>query len=231
MAASAEDKAAITVRSGGSGDPGLNFVAAAFQKATGHAVRITYDNEIQSNDQVFDVVVASSDVLDRELRPAGHVEAGGIVIGRNAGLAVTVRADAFVPRIASLEEFRRALLETDAFLTTTHTSGLYVEAKLQEMGVYEAVQARIERFANGPVLMDRLLSGKGKEFAILSVNQIRRYEDKGLIIVGPVPDELQYAIEFVAVPMAASVHKEIAWDFARFCAGPGRPLLVANGFS
>ena len=40
-----------------------------------------------------------------------------------------------------------------------------------------------------------------------------------------------FVIEFVAVPSLMSLHKEVAREFVRFCAGPGKPLLVANGIS
>ena len=79
--------------------------------------------------------------------------------------------------------------------------------------------------------MARVLLGKGREFAFLSVNAIRTYADKGMVLVGPLPEELQNYNEYIAVPSAMSTKKEVAWEFARFCGGPGKPLLVANGIT
>ena len=91
------------------------------------------------------------------------------------------------------------------------------------------VEAKTTRYHNGPELMNRVLRGKGKEFAFLSINAIRTYKEKGLVLVGPLPEELQYYYELLAVPSIKSTNKEVAWEFVRFCGGPGKPLLVANG--
>lgn len=220
----------LTVRSGGSGDPALDYLAVAFQKATGCSVRITYDNDLdEADDAVFDVVMASAEALERDLRPAGRVESGGVFIGR-IGLGVAIRAGAPMPAIGSLADLLRELDEARAFLVTTHSSGLHLEATFRRLGIMERVLPKLERFPNGPLLMERLLAGRGKEFAILGLNQIKRYEGRGLVLVGPAPEEVQHRIEFVAVPMAKSKRKALAWDFARFCGGPGRALLEANGF-
>lgn len=221
----------ITVRSGGSGDPGVGFVAAAFQRETGHVVKVTYDNELADHDErIFDVVVASSDLLDREFRPFGRVEDGGFAIGRSAGLGVAVRVGSRRPALASIEEFVEELRNADALLLTTHTSGQHVEAELKRLGILPQIEAKLLRFANGPLVMERLLEGYGRELAVLSVNQIRRYEDRGLELVGLAPEEIQYAIEFVVVPMTASANKDVAWQFARFCASQGKTILAAFGF-
>lgn len=221
----------ITVRSGGSGDPALEYVAAAFEKETGHVVKITYDNDLaEAEDAVFDVVVAATDALNRQFRPTGRVEPGGIPVGR-IGLGVAIRAGAPVPQIGSMDLLIQELQQARAFMVTTHSSGLHLEAAFARLGLFDLIAPKLERFANGPLLMDRLLAGHGKEFAILGMNQIKRYEGRGLVLVGAAPEEVQHYIEFVAVPMAASSRKEIAWDFARFCGGPGKPLLAANGFN
>ncbi len=226
----------ITVMSSGSAEPGLDFVAAAFKKETGHVVKISFNLGAQGprrmdDGEVFDVVVATSNAIKRSFRPTGLVEEGGISIGR-VGIAATVRPGAPVPDISSVEALKRAVLEAESILITSETSGLYIEAMLRKMGIYEQVEAKITKdLPNGPSLMDRLLSGKGREFAFLSPNAIRTYKEKGLVLVGPLPEEVQFYREFMAVPTAKSTNKEVAWEFARFCGGPGKPLLVANGFS
>jgi molybdate transport system substrate-binding protein len=223
--------AEITVRSGGSGDPALEYVAVAFHKATGCKVAITYDNNIDEDEhQVFDVVVASADALERQFRPAGRVENEGIPVGR-IGLGVAIREGAPAPAIADLGELTASLAAADAFLVTTHSSGLFLEARLKELGLFDLVEPRLERFPNGPLLMERLLAGKGVEFAILGMNQIKRYKGRRLLLVGPAPEEVQHYISFVAVPMRGSKNRDMAWRFAEYLAGPGRPLMLANGFN
>jgi molybdate transport system substrate-binding protein len=221
----------ITVRASGSTDPSLGLVAEAFQKATGHPVVVTYDDQIaQDYRGSYDVVVASRDVVEREFRHSGSVDNGGISIGR-MGLGIAVRKDGPLPEISSLEALRTSIFDADTILVTTHTSGLYFAAMLKKMEIYGRVENKIKSFANGPVLMTRLANGSGSEFGILSLNQVHRFEHKGVVLVGPLPDDIQYYREFIAVPMTASVNKDIAWDFVRFCGGAGKPLFAASGFN
>ena len=121
----------LSVMASGSAEPALDFVAAAFEKNTGHAVKITYNEAIP----VFDVLVATSDAMQRKYRPAGIVDDGGISIGRT-GLGVTARSGAPAPDMGSVDGFRRAFLEADSILLTTHTSGIYIEDVLKKMGIY-----------------------------------------------------------------------------------------------
>ncbi len=233
MSASMAARAEITVLSGGSAEPGLDFVAAAFQKETGHAVKIAYNLGAEGRKRmddgvVFDVVVQSSETLKRNFRVTGKVEEGGISIGR-VGLGVMVRPGAPLPDISSAEALKHAVLEAQSILYTTETSGQHIEGMLKKMGIFEQAEAKTTRYPHGPELMDRVLRGQDKEFAFLSINAIRTYKEKGLVLVGPLPEEVQYYYDFVAVPSTNSTNKEVAWQFVRFCGGPGKPLLVANG--
>lgn len=217
----------ILVSSGGSGEPALDYVADAFHRATGHVARVAYNQDIDT----CDVVVAARAALERTFRPNGKVEPGGVCLGR-VGLGVAIRPGAVRPAIGSVLALSNAVLATDRLLITeNHTSGLYVEAMLRNLGLHERMAPRIERACNAPRLMDRLLAGAGDEFAILSMNEIRTYADKGLILVGPLPDAVQYWVEFFAVPMTTSRHKAVAWQFAEFCGTHGRRLLTDHGFS
>jgi len=223
----------ITVMSGGAVEPGLDFVAAAFQKETGHAVRITYNQGAKGNKrihdgEIFDVLVATKASIGKNFLGTGKIEEGGIDIGR-VGVGMMVRAGAPVPDISSVEALKRAVLEAESVLYTEETSGFYIEEMLRKMAIAEAVNAKTERFHNGPALMDRVLKGKGREVGFLPINAIRTYQDKGVVLVGPLPEAVQYYLEFVAVPTTRTPHKEVAWQFARFCGGPGRPLLAAHG--
>ncbi len=223
----------ITVIAGGSTQPALDIVAPAFHQETGNAVTMIYNvgrRALARMDagEVFDVIVEPEDVLERHFRPAGRVEEGGLRVGR-MGLGVMIRADAPIPDISNVAALKRAVIDAESILFTTENSGRHIEAMLRTVGIYEQVQAKITRCGHGPELMDRVLRGEGREFAFLGTNAIRTYREKGIVSVGPLPEEVQHYLEFMAVPTTISPHKEVAWEFARFCAGPARPILAANG--
>ena len=215
----------INVMAAGSTQPGLDFVAAAFGKETGHQVDITYNRPLE----VFDVLVSTSDSLEKKYRPKGLVGQDAVCIGR-MGMGVAVRSGAPKPDVASLESLKRAVLEADALLLTTHASGVYIEDEFKKMNWHEQVAGKILRFDSAPALMDRLASGKTRELSILSTNQIRSYRDKGLALAGPLPVEIQDYRDFMAAPAAQSPVREAAEAFVRYCGGPGRAILAEHGF-
>jgi molybdate transport system substrate-binding protein len=223
----------ISVMSGGAAEPGLDFVAAAFRKKTGHTVRITYNIGTQAikrmdAGEVVDVVVATSDSIGQNFRPAGKVEAGGVSIGR-VGLGVMVRPGAPLPDLSGAEALKRTLLQADSLLYTIEASGLRIDEMIRKLGIHAQVEARIERFQNGPDLIDRVLKGKGREFGFLPITAILKQKDTGLTLVGPLPAEVQHYLELVAVPSTHTANREVAWEFVRFCGEQGKPLLAAHG--
>jgi len=222
----------ITVLSGGAVEPGLNAAAAAFEKATGHAVKITYNTTPQIRKRVgggdtFDVVIAPP-AAAKEFAAAGKVEEGGDNVGR-VGLGVVIRPGAPVPDISNSETIRRTVLEAESIVFNRASSGLYFEGLLKKMGIYEQVEPKSARYATGAEVMEHVLKGKGKEVGFGPITEILQYKEKGLRLIGPLPAEIQNYTSYVAVPMSAGSNKEVAAAFVRFLGGPGKPLFVAAG--
>ena len=223
----------VTVLSGGAVEPGLNAAAAAFQKATGHAVKITYNTTPQIRKRVaagetFDVVIAPPAAV-KDFTAAGKVEAGGVDIGK-VGMGVVIRPGALVPDIANAEAIKRTVLEAESIVFNRASSGLYFEGLLKKMGVYEQIEARAARYATGAEVMEHVLKGKGKEVGFGPITEILQYRDKGLRLVGPLPAEIQNYTSYTAVAMSAGASKTEAQELVRYLGGPaGKKLFVAAG--
>jgi molybdate transport system substrate-binding protein len=223
----------ITVLSGGAVEPGLNAAAAAFQKETGHAVKITYNTTPQIRKRVtagetFDVVIAPPAAV-KDFAAAGKVEAGGVEVGK-VGLGVVVRPGAPVPDIANADAIKRAVLEAESVVFNRASSGLYFEGLLKKMGVYEQIEAKAARYVTGAEVMEHVLKGKGKEVGFGPITEILQYKDKGLRLVGPLPAEIQNFTSYTAVAMSAGTNKAEAQELVRYLGGPaGKRLFVAAG--
>jgi molybdate transport system substrate-binding protein len=223
----------ITVLSGGAVEPGLNSAAAAFQKETGHVVKITYNTTPQIQKRVgagesFDVVIVPPATV-KNFADAGKVEAGGVEIGK-VGMGVVIRPGAPVPNIANAEAIKRTVLEAESIVFNRASSGLYFEGLLKKMGIYELAESKAARYATGAEVMEHVLKGKGKEVGFGPITEILQYKDKGARLVGPLPAEIQNLTAYVAVPMSGGANKELAQTFVRFLGGPtGKPLFVAAG--
>src|SRR5687768_17300108 len=128
LLAGAAGAAEITVISGGAIEPGLKAAAAAFEKAGGHTVKITFNTTPQMRKRVaagdtFDVVIAPPAAV-KEFAAAGKVDAGGVDVGR-VGSGVTVRPGAPVPVIKTAEDVKKAVLEAESIVFNTASTGIY----------------------------------------------------------------------------------------------------------
>ena len=116
----------ITVMSGGAVEPGLKAAAAAFEKESGHQVKITFNTTPQMCKRIaagdtFDVVVAPPAAV-KEFTAAGKVEAGGVDIGR-VGSGVAVRPGAPVPAIATGEDIKKRCWKPSRLCSTARPPG------------------------------------------------------------------------------------------------------------
>lgn len=225
--------AEITVMSGGAVEPGLKAAVAAFEKDSGHKVKITFNTTPQMQKRVaagdtFDVIVAPPAAI-KQFAAAGRVDAGGVDIGR-VGSGVAVRPGAPVPAIATGDDIRKAVLEAESVVFNRASTGIYFENLLKKMGVWEQVEPKTTRYATGAEVMKHTLKGKGKEVAFGPITEILLEKEHGLILVGPLPPDVQNYTSYIAVPMSAGTQKDAAQALVRFLGGPaGKPLFVAAG--
>lgn len=210
--------AEITVLSAGAVEPGLRPASVAFEKRTGHAVKISFAPAPQirtriTGGEIWDVVIAPPVVLD-EFAKAGKIENERVTLGR-VGMGVAVRAGAPVPDISSVEALKRSVLAAESVVFTRGSSGVYFEALLKKMGLYERVEGRIARHDDGESAIGHVLKGKGKEVIFAQLTEIGLYRDKGLRLIGPLPAEAQNYTSYAGVPMIARANAEVARAFVR----------------
>lgn len=225
--------AEIRVLSGGAIEPGLKAAAAAFSRDTGHQVAITFNTTPQMRKRVaagdvFDVVIAPPAAVE-EFGKAGKIEGERVNVGR-VGLGVTVRPGAPVPDISSADAIRRTVLEAESIVFNRASTGLYFENLLRKWGIYDQIENKAARYTTGAEVMHHVLKGKGREVGFGPITEILLERDKGLVLVGPLPADIQNYTSYLAVPMSGASSKETAQALVRFLGGPvGKPLFVAAG--
>jgi len=223
----------IAVLSAGAIEPGLKAAAAAFEKQTGHGVKITFNTapelkkRMESN-PAFDVVIAPPAVIG-EFASASKLAETRANVGR-VGMGVAVREGAAVPDISSAEALKRSVLAADSLVFNRASTGLYLEGLLKKMDVYAQVEGKTTRYPDGAAVMEHVIKGKGQEIGFGAITEILLYQGKGLKFVGPVPAEVQNYTAYTAAPLASGKQQELAQQFVSFLAGPvGKPLFVAAG--
>jgi molybdate transport system substrate-binding protein len=223
----------ITVLSGGAIEPGLHAAAQAFERETGHHVKITFNTTPQMTKRVaagdtFDVIIAPPAAIEGFAK-SGKVEADRVNVGR-VGLGVAVRPGAPVPDISNADALGRSVLDAESLVFNRASTGLYFENLLKKMGLYEKVEAKTVRYADGASVMEHALKGKGREIAFGPITEILLYREKGLRLIGPLPADVQNYTSYLAVPMTGGSNAALARSFVQFLGSPtGKKLFVAAG--
>jgi len=223
----------ITVLSGGAIEPGLHGAVAAFEKETGHRVKVTFNTMPQivkriSDGDKFDVVIVPPQAIDGFAKEQ-KLGADRISVGR-VGLGVTVRPGAPTPDIANVDGRKRAVLEADSLVFNQASTGIYFENLLKKLGIYDQVAAKTTRYPDGASVMEHVLKGKGKEIGFGAITEILIYRERGLRLVGPLPADVQNYTTYNAAPMIATANHDLAQTFIRYLGSPaGKKHFVAAG--
>jgi molybdate transport system substrate-binding protein len=221
--AQAAAAAEIKVLSAGAIEPGLKAAAAAFQKSTGHVVRITFNTapEIRKRigeGETQDVVVAPPAAID-EFSRAGKVTQDRTEVGR-VGMGVVVRPGAPLPDISSADALKKSILEADSIVFNRASTGQYFEGLLKKMGIYEQVEKKTTRYPDGNAVMEHVLKGKGREIGFGAITEILLHRDHGLRLVGPLPAEAQNYTRYTAAVMAGAPSANAGQAFVRYLGTP-----------
>ena len=224
----------ITVISGGAIEPGLHAATHAFEKETGHRVKITFNTAPQiakrvAAGDVFDVIISPPAGIeqfakDGKVGPDDRVNVGKV------GLGVAVRPGAPAPDISSVESLKKSVLEADSLTFNRASTGIYFENLLKKWGVYDQVEKKTTRYPDGASVMEHALKGKGREIAFGAITEILLYKEKGLRYIGPIPAEVQNYTSYIATPMTAGKQHDAAKQYVRFLgSAAGKKLFVAAG--
>jgi len=220
----------INVLSGAAVEPGLLAAADVFRKRTGNNVKITFATTPEIRRLVGageppDVVIAPHAALD-ELAKSGKVAGAERVSLGRVGIGVVIRDGAPKPDVSTIDALKRAVLDADSVIYNRASSGLYVEALLQRLGLAEQIQTTTKRYT-GTDMIEPLIKGQGKEIGFMPVVQILNWRGRGLQLVGPLPADIQNYTSYAAEPAPKS---EGGLTFVRFLGtAESKAIFVAAG--
>ena len=126
---------------------------------------------------------------DAEFEDAGLVRASPRVVVGSVKAGVAVRAGAPEPDLSSVESFKHALLAADSVVYNQASSGLYIARMIEDLGLAEALEAKTVRVPTGAAVFTHLAeSDSPAEIGFGQIPEIRRFADKGVALVGPLPE-------------------------------------------
>jgi molybdate transport system substrate-binding protein len=196
----------LRVLSAGAVEPGMRPALAAFERATGHTVAVSFAaapalrSALRAPAPAADIAVVPQAAIDELAAAGANVGTARAPIGK-VGVGVAIRNGADTPDITSVDALKAALASADKVVFNRASTGLYVEQMLQRIGVADAVRAKTERVGDGASVLRRLLAGSSpREFGFAATTEIVLFRDRGAKLVGPLPAAVQNYTRYVALP-------------------------------
>jgi molybdate transport system substrate-binding protein len=233
-AATRVDAAEIKVLSAGAYKSVAVAVQPDFEKQTGHKLVIDNDTvgglvkRIEGG-EAFDVVIVSPGAVD-DLIKAGKAVAGTRQTLARVGIGVMVKDGAAKPDIATVDAFKKAVLnaKTVAYIDPASggSSGIYLASLFEKLGIADAVKPKA-KLKQGGYVADLIVSGEA-ELGIHQVSEILPV--KGVTLVGPLPSEIQNYTTYAAGLSTGARDVAAAKALIQALAGPmAAPVLKSKG--
>jgi molybdate transport system substrate-binding protein len=192
----------------------VNQLAPGFERSTGHKVVASYDviavikRRIDAGEP-FDVVVPGPELID-ELVQHGKVAADSKTAFARTGLGIAIVKGAPRPDTASVEGFKRALLDAKAVGHSKEgASGTNFLIVLEQLGIAEAMRPKLYASSGGNPIQE----GKA-ELVVTGMGPAM--EMAGADFVGGLPAGVQRYVTFAAGVSATTEQPDAARDLLRY---------------
>jgi molybdate transport system substrate-binding protein len=202
----------------------VSELAQAFQQETGHTVTLSFGTvgvtrrKLASGEPV-DVVIMTDVAVD-DVAKQGAVVPGTRTDIARTGMGVGVREGAPRPDISTADAFKATLLGARSLVYVDPaqgaTSGIHFASVLERLGIAEAVKGK-SQLVPGGYPAEKVATGEAE----LVVHQISEIVPvKGVVLVGPLPPDLQKVTVYSAGLVARSAAPEAARAFIAFLTRP-----------
>ena len=213
----------------------VEALAVTLHEATGVTLRAEFGavgaiNERWMAGAPCDVIILTQAMLDALARDGRVVPETIAPLGRvRTGIAVRVGEP--LPAIADREELRRSLLTAAALYLPDperSTAGVHFVKVLRELGIHDAVAARLRAFPNGAMAMREL--GQSREPGLVGCTQITEINyTPGVALVGPLPTEFELVTVYSVAVATTARQPGAARQLAHMLSGPESHELRCNG--
>jgi molybdate transport system substrate-binding protein len=185
----------------------MHELIPAFEKASGHSVKISVANAGTNAERVRKEDAADlAFVLPPQwesLRQEGRIDASTRVVIGKVGIGVFVKKGAARPEISTTESFKRSILAARAIGLRDPAArspvGTYVLALFERLGIAHDAKPKVILTMDRPY--DTVLQGKA-DFGFSTLAEIAATPEVELL--GPLPSEIQnFNIFTTAIPVSA----------------------------
>jgi molybdate transport system substrate-binding protein len=177
-----------------------------------------------------DVIVLTAAMVDA-LAAAGEVRRDSRAALGRVRTGIAVRDGDAAPAVATPDALRAALLAADAIYLPDplkSTAGIHFAKVLRELGIHDAVHARLRAFPNGAAAM-RELAASTSARPIGCTQHTEILYTPGVRLVAPLPKAFELATTYVVAVTTRAADAALAARFVDALAGTAAQALRAAG--
>ena len=214
----------------------------AFERASGHRLITTRGPSLGDSPEAIptrlargetaDVVILDGGSAD-DLAKRGVVRAGSKVDLALSQIGMVVRAGAAVPRIGTVDEFRRTLVAAKSIGYSDSASGIYLSTTLfEKLGIADQVAGK-SRKVRGPPSGEPVAAVVARGELEIGFQQVSELiHVAGVTFVGPIPAQLQPGFAFAGAITTKARQPEAALALLRFLSSSeAAPAIVKAGLT
>jgi molybdate transport system substrate-binding protein len=234
LAVNAQEKPALVVWSAGAVEEGVLRLTAQYERETGVDISTHFGTGPQlekrlGTSESADVLIAPGGLVQRALESGRLVKGSETAVGR-VGVGVTVRRGASQPKVSSVDDLKQALLSADSVVYNRASTGQYLETLFGRLQVSDTVAAKATRYDSAAQVLEHLIAGRGKEIGFGPITEIKSFEPKGVVLVGPLPDDVQNYTTYLAAIMSTAPARGEGDRFIRYLTSEAaRRTFAATG--
>jgi molybdate transport system substrate-binding protein len=208
----------------------MHELGPQYEHATGHKLVVSYGlaavlgKEIEGG-EAFDLTILAPPQIDALIRQ-GRIAADSRAVLARSGIGVMVRSGASKPDISTVDAFKRALLDAKSIAFPPQgQSGIYLTGLIERLGLTEALKTKMMPIASGPLTGETVARGEA-EIGITPIGELLAV--KGVVLVGPLPPQVQNYIVQTAGVSATAADDAAARDFLAFLMAPANAHVIAE---
>lgn len=205
----------------------LEKIGPEFERATGNKLNVitgiggAFVKRINDG-EAFDVLITGGPLADGLIKN-GRILADSRVNLLQSGMGVEVRSGAPEPDIGSIEAFKRALRDAKSI---GYIKVNRVDELIDRLGMKDELASKI-RVLDADIVSELVAKGE-LDLGIVVVTQI--LTTSGVELVGPLPPDIQYQIQFAASVNTESKNPAAARDLLKLFAAPASlPVIKSQG--
>ncbi len=203
-----------------------------FERSTGDTVAIQFEPSTQLRKRIdagepFDVVIMTTALVDEEIK-AGKLAANSRTFVAKSGLGVSIHAGAKKPNIATVDAFKRALLNAESITFAQQgASAQPFEVLVAKLGITSQLRPKYN-LRNTAAEVGEAVSSGVVELGIAPVSEILPV--RGVDLVGPFPKDVQSYVEMTGAANVSAKDASEARKLLAFLVAPANaPVFKMKG--